>query len=143
MGIRAQKQDRSSTIFQTGKDNHKTHRPTMHWTILIKSHPDAHGNPVLQGLRVAAAACADGVEISLFLAEEAALLALHTEALNERQRVHHDLMAEIQELGVAIHVIGFEWLQEAKGQTLRPGIQIASMKTLVRQMKLSDQVITL
>ena len=115
----------------------------MHWTILIKSHPDASGNPVLQGLRMAAAALADGIGVSIFLAEEAASLALHSENLGERQRVHHDLIAEVQELGAEIHVIGLEWLHAAENRTLMPGIKVASMKTLVRQMKRSDQVVTL
>ncbi len=76
----------------------------MHWTILIKSHPDASGNPVLQGLRMAAAALADGILVSLFLSEEAASLALQLENPGDRQRVHHDLIAEIQELGAEIYV---------------------------------------
>ncbi|MCK9188621.1 DsrE family protein [Acidithiobacillus sp.] len=115
----------------------------MHWTILIKSHPDAGGNSVLQGLRMAAAALADDIDVSIFLAEEAASLALHSENLGGRQRVHHDLIAEVQELGAEIHVIGLEWLHLAKNRTLIPGIKVASMKTLVRQMKRSDQVVTL
>lgn len=115
----------------------------MHWTILIKSHPDASGNPVLQGLRMAAAALADGIGVSIFLAEEAASLALHSENLGEKQRVHHDLIAEVQELNAEIHVIGLEWLHAAENRTLIPGIKVASMKTLVRQMKRSEQVVTL
>ncbi|MEB8476078.1 MAG: hypothetical protein ACYCY2_05765 [Acidithiobacillus ferriphilus] len=116
---------------------------TMHWTILIRSHPDAGGNPVLQGLRMAAAAVADEIVVSVFLAEGAASLALHSEDLGARRRVHHDLIAEVQELGAEIHVIGLEWLHTVENRVLIPGIKVASMKTLVRQMKFSDQVITL
>ena len=115
----------------------------MHWTILIKSHPDAGGNPVLQGLRMAAAALADGIGVSIFLAEEAASLALYSESPEGRQHVHHDLIAEVQELGAEIHVLGLEWLHAAENRVLLPGIKVASMKTLVRQMKRSDQVVTL
>ncbi|BBF64093.1 hypothetical protein AFERRID_03110 [Acidithiobacillus ferridurans] len=117
--------------------------PTMHWTILIKSHPDASGNPVLQGLRMAAAALADGIPVSLFLSEEAASLALHIENPGDRQKVHHDLIAEIQELGAEIYVIGLDWMHAVGSLTLIPGIKVASMKTLVRQMRLSDQVVAL
>ncbi|WP_232821335.1 hypothetical protein [Acidithiobacillus ferrivorans] len=116
---------------------------TMHWTILIRSHPDASGNPVLQGLRMAAAAVADEIVVSVFLAEGAASLALHSENPGARWRVHHDLIAEVQELGAEMHAIGLEWLHTTENRALIPGIKMASMKTLVRQMKLSDQVITL
>ncbi len=115
----------------------------MHWTILLKSSPEAKGNPVLQGLRMAASALADDVEVSIFLSEEAIALAFQDEVVGERQRVHQDLLHEIHELGAHIHVIGMEWLHQSEKLLIKPEIELANMKTLIRQMKTSDQVITL
>lgn len=115
----------------------------MHWTILLKSHPEAQGNPVLQGLRLAAAALADGVEISIFLSEQAMALAFQEDSPTEKQHAHHDLLHEIHEMGARIHVVGMEWLHQSEQRLLNPCVEVASMKTLVRQMKNSDQVITL
>jgi hypothetical protein len=40
-------------------------------------------------------------------------------------------------------VVGLEWLHQSEKSLLNSSIEVASMKTLVRQMKISDQVITL
>ncbi|MBU2811490.1 DsrE family protein [Acidithiobacillus thiooxidans] len=115
----------------------------MHWTILLKSDPEAKGNPVLHGLRMAASAVADGVEVSVFLAQEACPLAFLDEQTGAKQLVHQDLIHELQELGAKIYVVGLEWLHQSEKSLLNSSIEVASMKTLVRQMKISDQVITL
>lgn len=115
----------------------------MHWTILIKSHPEAPGNPVLNALRLAAAALADGIRVSLFLSETATELAWAEGDTNERRRVQRDLLAEILDLGAEIHTCGLSLTESKPVQPLMPGIRASTMKTLVRLMQEADQVITL
>jgi len=115
----------------------------MHWTILIKSHPDAPGNPVLNALRLAAAALADGIRVSLFLSEAAIELAWAEGSADERRRVQRDLLAEILDLGAEIHTCGLSLTESKPVRTLMPGIRGSTMKTLVRLMQEADQVITL
>lgn len=115
----------------------------MHWTILLKSDPEAKGNPVLHGLRMAASALADDVEISIFLSQEAISLAFQDEQAGAQLKVQQDLLHELQELGARIYVVGLEWLHQTEKSLLNASIETASMKTLIRQMKISDQVITL
>ncbi len=115
----------------------------MHWTILLKSDPEAKGNPVLHGLRMAASALADDVEISIFLSQEAISLAFQDEQAGAKQKVQQDLLHELQELGARTYVVGLEWLHQTEKSLLNASIETASMKTLIRQMKISDQVITL
>ncbi|WP_414039718.1 DsrE family protein [Acidithiobacillus sp. M4-SHS-6] len=115
----------------------------MHWTILLKSDPEAKGNPILHGLRIAASALADDVKISIFLTQEAISLAFRDEQAGAKQKAQQDLLHELQELGARTYVVGLEWLHQAEKSLLNTHIEAASMKTLVRQMKISDQVITL
>lgn len=115
----------------------------MHWTILIKSHPDAPGNPVLNALRLAAAALADGIRVSLFLSEAAAELAWQDGNGNERRRVQRDLLAEILDLGAEVHACSLSLTESKPVRVLMPGIRASTMKMLVRLMQEADQVITL
>lgn len=115
----------------------------MHWTILIKSHPEAPGNPVLNALRLAAAALADGVRVSLFLSEAAVELAWEEGGADERRRIQRDLLAEILDLGAEIHTCGLSPTESKPVRALMPGIRASTMKTLVRLMQEADQVITL
>lgn len=116
----------------------------MHWTILIKSHPEAPGNPVLNALRLAAAALADGIRVSLFLSEAAIELAWAEGGdANERRRVQRDLLAEILDLGAEIHTCGLSLTESKPVRPLMPGIRASTMRTLVRLMQEADQVITL
>ncbi|MGC9127739.1 MAG: hypothetical protein ACP5D5_07060 [Acidithiobacillus sp.] len=115
----------------------------MHWTLIIKSHPDADGNPVLQALRMAASALADEIGISIFLTQDALPLALADgEDRSPRHLIQRDLLAEIRELGGEIRAVGLEWLPRDAARQLLEGVVSAGMKELVRVSKMSDQVIT-
>ncbi len=115
----------------------------MHWTLLIKSCPDAPGNPVLHALRFAACALADEVSISIFLLQEG-LAATFVESPEGAPppSTHHDLLDEIRELGGEIYALGLEWLEPRAEKKLAAGIHPANMATLIRTMKNSDQVIS-
>ncbi|MCY0871943.1 MAG: DsrE family protein [Acidithiobacillus caldus] len=115
----------------------------MHWTFIIKSHPDADGNPVLQALRMAASALADEIGISIFLTQDALSLALaDADDHTARHTIQRDLLAEIRELGGEIRAVGLEWLPQTPPRPLLGGVVSAGMKELVRISKMSDQVIT-
>ncbi len=114
----------------------------MRWTLLIKSSPDAPGNPVLHALRFAACALADGVSISIFLLQEG-LPAAYAEGLEEAPHpTHCDLLDEIRELGGEMHALGLEWLDAGTEKKLSAGICPANMATLIRTVKDSAQVIS-
>jgi len=120
-----------------------TQEARMHWTLIIKSHPDADGNPVLQALRMAASALADEIGISIFLTQDALSLALPSaEQSSPRRIIQRDLLAEIRELGGDIRAVGLEWLPGTSARQLLEGVVSAGMKELVRVSKMSDQVIT-
>ncbi|UTV81735.1 DsrE family protein [Acidithiobacillus sp. YTS05] len=109
----------------------------MQWTVLIRSVAGSESNPVLHALRTAIAALADDIQVKVFFLE-AAVEVLRSGA-QTAHAVHHDLLAEIRELGGEIHVIV---LPNDAGDPFLPGVKIGNMATLVRSMKSSDQVIS-